>query len=81
MHYQTVTPENVEIVASVVDGYYFVCPDLAALDSHLVDLRTRFLGPGANTTDERKAKARTDIDRLLERRLYLQMTDQMTDAA
>lgn len=74
MHYQTVAPENVEMVASVVDGYYFACPDLAALDAHLVDLRNRFLGPDSNITDERKAKARTDIDRLLERRLYLQMT-------
>lgn len=75
MHYQTVAPDNTEMVASVIDGYYFECPDVATLDAHLVDLRHRFLGPDSNTTDERKAKARADIDRLLERRLYLQMAN------
>lgn len=75
MGFRTGAPDNVQMVASVVDGYYFECPDLATLDGHLADLQRNYLGPDSNTTDERKAKARADIDRLLERRLFLQMTE------
>jgi hypothetical protein len=46
------------------------CPDLAALDRHIIHLRRRIASigeQGHNTTDD----YRTDIDRLLDHRFWL----------
>ena len=72
MWYQTINPDPVETVGSVLPGYHFHCPDVASVDQHLAELRGH-IGPGSNLTPERKESARQDIDRLLERRLYLML--------
>lgn len=59
-----------ELVHSVIPDRSYHCPDLPAVDAHLSTL-SRDLGPAASTTSQRKRAARQDIDRLLDRRLYL----------
>lgn len=72
MWYQTVNPDPVEAVSSVVPGYHFHCPDVETVDQHIAELR-RHLEPDSGLTPERKQASRRDIDQLLERRLYLMM--------
>lgn len=78
MWYQTVNPNSIEAVASVLPGYHFHCPDTATVDQHIAQL-VRYMEPGSNLTIPRKEAARQDIDRLLERRLYLMLTSEPTD--
>jgi len=72
MWYQTAEPDPAEAVNSVLAGYYFHCPDVASVDQHIVELRDH-VGPRSNLTPRRQDDARRDIDRLLERRLYLML--------
>ena len=46
------------------------CPDLAALDRHIVRLRRRLVSVGRRSPDA-AAVCRADIDRLLDRRAWL----------
>jgi hypothetical protein len=59
-----------EIVHSVLPDHSYHCPDLPAVDEHLSTL-SRDIGPAAKTTSRRKRATWADIDRLLDRRLYL----------
>jgi hypothetical protein len=70
--FQTAAPDPIDTVSSVVPGYHFHCPDIAAIDKHIAELRA-LCGPNSNCTEVRKAAFRRDVDRLLERRLYLEM--------
>jgi hypothetical protein len=72
MLYQSVDPDPVEAVSSVLPGYHFHCPDVATVDLHIAELR-RHIAPDSNLMPQRRAAARQDIDRLLERRLYLML--------
>lgn len=63
-------PPDPMTLESVRPGYRFDCPDVASVDRHLVELR-RHVGPGSNLMPQCKAGAIQDIDRLLERRMYL----------
>jgi hypothetical protein len=77
MWYQTIAPDPVKTVNSVISGYCFHCPDLATIDQHIAGLLRR-IGQGSNLAPARKKAARQDIDRLLERRLYLMLVDDLT---
>jgi hypothetical protein len=73
MWYQTVDPDPVETVSSVLPGYHLHCPDVASVDQHIAE-RWEHLGPRSNLTPKYKEAARQDIDRLLlDRRLYLML--------
>lgn len=72
MRFATHPPDSPEVVRSVTPGYFFDCPDLTTLDAHIAELREH-LGPRSGLTDRRKRATRADIDRLLERRMWLQM--------
>jgi hypothetical protein len=77
MVYGTDEPDPADTVSSVLPGYRFHCPNLDSLDRHIVE-RREHLGPRSNLTPKFKEAARQDIDRLLERRLYL-MTVHLID--
>jgi hypothetical protein len=70
MLYGTDVPDPADTVSSVLPGYRFHCPDIASVDHHLAE-RREHMGPHSNLTPKFKEAARRDIDRLLERRLYL----------
>jgi hypothetical protein len=74
MWYETTDPDPAETVTSVVPGYHFHCPNVASVDQHLAELCTH-IGPGSNLVPSRQDDARRDIDRLLDRRLYLMLMD------
>jgi hypothetical protein len=77
MLYGSEAPDPVDTVASVLPGYRFPCPDIASVDRHIAE-RREHMGPRSNLTPTFKDAARRDIDRLLERRLYL-MTVHVAD--
>jgi hypothetical protein len=77
MLYGTDVPDPADTVSSVLPGYRFHCPDIASVDQHLAE-RREHMGPHSNLTPKFKEAARRDIDRLLERRLYL-MTVHLAD--
>jgi hypothetical protein len=77
MVYGTDQPDPAETVSSVLPGYRFHCPDVASVDRHIAE-RREHMGPRSNLTPKFKEAARQDIDRLLERRLYL-MTVHLAD--
>jgi hypothetical protein len=70
MLYGTDDPDPADTVSSVLPGYRFHCPDIASVDLHLAE-RREHIGPRSNLTPRFREAARQDIDRLLERRLYL----------
>jgi hypothetical protein len=70
MLYGTDEPDPVDTVISVLPGYRFPCPNLASVDRHIAE-RREHMGPRSNLTPKFKEAARLDIDRLLERRLWL----------
>jgi hypothetical protein len=74
MWFQSVDPDPVATVSSVLPGYHYLCPDIATIDRHIAELREH-LGPHSNLTPERQRASRKDIDRLLDRRLYLAMIE------
>jgi hypothetical protein len=77
MLYATDVPDPADTVSSVLPGYRFHCPDIASVDRHIAE-RREHLGPRSNLMPRFKEAARQDIDRLLERRLYL-MTVHLAD--
>src|SRR5690242_18714237 len=77
MVYGSDEPDFVDTVGSVLPGYRFHCPDVTSVDQHIAE-RREHLGPRSNLTPRYREAARQDIDRLLERRLYL-MTVHLTD--
>ncbi len=70
MLYRTVDPDPVDTVSSVLPGYHFPCPNVPSVDQHIAE-RREHAGPHSNLTPKYKEAARQDIDRLLDRRLYL----------
>lgn len=58
--------DPVELVPSVLPEHSYHCPDLHAVDAHLLVL-SRGADPRVMTTSQRKQ----DIDRLLDRRVYM----------
>jgi hypothetical protein len=70
MLYASDAPDPADTVSSVLPGYRFHCPDIATVDRHIAE-RREHMGPRSNLTPKFKEAARQDIDRLLERRLYL----------
>lgn len=77
MLYGSDVPDPTDTVSSVLPGYRFPCPDIASVDRHIAE-RREHIGPRSNLTPRFKEAARQDIDRLLERRLYL-MTVHLAD--
>jgi hypothetical protein len=75
MLYQTVEPDPVETVSSVLPGYYFHCPNATSVDQHIAEPQEH-AGPRSNLTPKFKEAARQDVDRLLDRRLYLMVDSQ-----
>lgn len=61
-------------MASVRTGYYYLCPDVQAVDAHLRVLLRDYLGPRSNMTAASQAQSREDVDLLLSRRWFLEMT-------
>lgn len=72
MQFLTAVPETPDVVVSAQAGYYFRCPDVASVDRHISMIRREFLSPTSNATTQRKAKALTDLDHLLDRRLFIE---------
>jgi hypothetical protein len=70
MLYMTVAPDPLDTVSSVLPGYHFHCPDAISVDRHIAR-RREHMGPLSNLTPKFKEAARQDVDRLLDRRLYL----------
>jgi hypothetical protein len=70
-------PDSVDTVSSVLPGYRFHCPNVASVDRHIAE-RREHMGPRSNLMPRFREAARQDIDRLLERRLYL-MTVQVAE--
>ena len=70
MLFRSVAPDPVDTVSSVLPGYHFHCPNVSSVDQHIAE-RLAHLGPRSNLTPKYKDAARQDIDRLLDRRLYL----------
>lgn len=70
MLYASDAPDPIDTVASVLPGYRFPCPDIASVDRHIAE-RWDHAGPRSGLTPRLKAAARQDVDRLLDRRLYL----------
>jgi hypothetical protein len=70
MLYRTVDPDPLDTVSSVLPGYHFHCPNVTSVDHHIA-VRREHMGPGSGLTPQYKDAARQDIDRLLDRRLYL----------
>ena len=77
MLYGSDVPDPADTVPSVLPGYRFPCPDIASVDRHIAE-RREHMGPQSNLTPKFKEAARQDIDRLLDRRLYL-MTVHLAD--
>jgi hypothetical protein len=77
MLYGSDAPDSVDTVSSVLPGYRFHCPDVASVDRHIAE-RREHMGPRSNLMPRFREAARQDIDRLLERRLYL-MTVQVAE--
>jgi hypothetical protein len=77
MVYSTVAPDPLDTVSSVLPGYYFHCPNTITVDRHIAT-RWGHMGPLSNLTPKYKEAARQDVDRLLDRRLYL-MRVQLAD--
>jgi hypothetical protein len=77
MLYGTDAPDPVDTVSSVLPGYRFPCPNVDSVDRHIAE-RREDMGPRSNLTPKFKEAARQDIDRLLDRRLYL-MTVHLAD--
>jgi hypothetical protein len=63
-------PDPADVVCSVVPRRRYHCPDLVTLDRHIKALRHQ-TGPDSNCMPNWKQYMRQDIDRLLDRRLYL----------
>jgi hypothetical protein len=72
MLYQTVAPDPVDTLNSVLPGYYFPCRNVTSVDQHITE-RREHMGSRSNLTPKFKEAARQDIDRLLDRRLYLML--------
>jgi hypothetical protein len=70
MLYSTVAPDPLDSVSSVLPGYHFHCPNTISVDRHIAE-RWGHTGPLSNLTSKYKEAARQDVDRLLDRRLYL----------
>jgi hypothetical protein len=77
MLYGSDAPDPVDTVSSVLPGYRFHCPNVASVDRHIAE-RREHMGPRSNLMPRFREAARQDIDRLLERRLYL-MTVHLSD--
>lgn len=77
MLYGSDAPDPVDTVSSVLPGYRFHCPNVASVDRHIAE-RREHIGPRSNLMPRFREAARQDIDRLLERRLYL-MTVHLAD--
>lgn len=73
MRFATRIPDGTDVVRSVLPGYYYPCPSLDVVDAHIAGQIRGFLSPFSSATEQRKAQAWCDIDRLLERRLWLEI--------
>jgi hypothetical protein len=72
--------DPVELVCSVLPLRRYHCPDVPTLDRH-IDLLRRQVDADSNCTPEWKQHMRHDIDRLLDRRLYLTVVGRAETAA
>lgn len=74
MLYMSKEPDAVGYVYSALDNHYYECPNIEAVDKHLRELLSpTVLGSRSNLAEGRKACLWLDVDRLLMRRLYLQV--------
>lgn len=65
-------PDPALYVYSSVRGFFYYCPDAAAVDAHLIEVLGH-LGPASNLTASATAHALRDVDQLLDRRAFLQV--------
>jgi hypothetical protein len=71
MQFMNPIPDDEHVVRSVVEGYFFLVPTVSDVDEEIATLVRDFLAPDSAATDLRRAKARRDIDALLDRRAWL----------
>lgn len=64
-------PDTLLILASARSGYYYLCDKIEAVDAHIDYCRHETRSKMSALSDLVKTQYRRDIDRLLERRLYL----------
>ena len=60
-------------VSSVLPDLYYQCPNIASVDQHIAELSGQLGTRQSHDNAERRKAIRDDIDRLLDRRLYLEM--------
>jgi hypothetical protein len=60
-------------VSSVVPDLYYQCPNIASVDQHIAELAAQLTNQPPLAGAERGQAIRDDIDRLLDRRLYLEL--------
>ncbi|HEY3649050.1 MAG TPA: hypothetical protein VGL33_13835 [Streptosporangiaceae bacterium] len=60
-------------MSSVLPDLYYQCPNIASVDQHIVELCVQLGNQPPLADAQRRQALREDIDRLLDRRLYLEM--------
>jgi hypothetical protein len=60
-------------VSSVLPDLYYHCPNIASVDQHIAELCGQLGTQPPHADAQRTQSIREDIDRLLERRLYLEL--------
>lgn len=63
-------------VSSVLPDQYYSCPNIASVDRHIGELSAQLGTQPPQGDPARRQALRHDIDRLLDRRLYLEMVRQ-----
>lgn len=70
-HFSTFEPDSPYILPSARNGYYYLCDEIEAVDAHIDYCRHETRSESSALSDLVKAQYRRDIDRLLERRMFL----------
>jgi hypothetical protein len=65
--------DPIAAVTSVVADQYYSCPNIASVDRHIGELSAQLAKQSPHADAARGKALREDIDRLLDRRLYLEM--------
>lgn len=65
--------DPIAAVTSVVPDQYYSCPNITSVDRHIGELSAQLATQPTGADTARVKALREDIDRLLDRRLYLEM--------
>ena len=68
--------DPIATVSSVLPDQYYSCPNIASVDRHIGELSAQLGSEPAQGDPARRKAIRDDIDRLLDRRVYLEMIRQ-----